>query len=57
MGSRVTGQFVFPACAGVILIWSAGKAVYSGVPRMRGGDPATNEAICKAVKWSPHARG
>ena len=48
---------VFPAYAGVILKFDSGPEEEAGVPRIRGGDPASGNYSMALGQCSPHTRG
>ena len=48
---------LFPAYAGVIPTFDAGKLIPFSFPRIRGGDPLKEMPFVISVHFSPHTRG
>ena len=48
---------LFPAYAGVIPYEAAETTVDKAFPRIRGGDPYTQNPTQNAIFFSPHTRG
>ena len=48
---------LFPACAGVIPVYSTPFIFFHPFPRMRGGDPVDNPAVMKTDDLFPACAG
>lgn len=48
---------LFPACAGVIRVSGSRLGAARPIPRMRRGDPSSEQEEIEALNYSPHARG
>ena len=48
---------VYPACAGIDLIWAGSTSSCLSLPRMRGDRPPFQERITEEKRFTPHARG
>ena len=48
---------LFPARAGVILVFASLSEGFSTIPRTRGGDPTSGFDEYNGLDYSPHARG
>ena len=62
-GSTPTGEAgcsycgVYPACAGIHLIWNMIHESPTGLPRMRGDPPMAIVSVKLSILSTPHARG
>ena len=48
---------LFPACAGVNLTDALLTDIADAIPRVRGGEPASDIGLYEEQIYSPHARG
>ena len=51
------GDLLFPACAGVIRLFTGNLQKTFAVPRVCGGDPEVDMIIWKLTRCSPRVRG
>ena len=48
---------LFPAYAGVILLFAKLFIIHISFPRIRGGDPKYHDYFTSCLPFSPHTRG
>ena len=53
----ITNVRVYPACAGIHLIWNMIHESPTGLPRMRGDPPMAIVSVKLSILSTPHARG